>query len=104
LDGGKQLLDLPIQFRKFQIQDRPPGMHHQIQRAGELPQVFAHCRPQAPAYPVALHGAPQDLAHGKTHARARGVSAFAVKHSDVPGELLLAMLVNRLKIRVLQKS
>jgi hypothetical protein len=104
LDGGKQLLDFPLQFGKFQIQHRLPGVHHHVQGTHELPQVLLHDRPHAPPDPVAFDSAAQHLAHGKAHAGTGSVIAFAVKRRDVSGKLLFAMLIDRLKIRVLQKS
>lgn len=79
-------------------------MHHQVERAGKAPQVSLHGCSHAAPNAVALYSASQNLAHGESHAWTRAVLALAVKDRDVPGEMLFAMLVDRLKIRVLQKS
>jgi hypothetical protein len=104
LHRGKELSDFSFQFSKLDGQDGLPGMQDQVQRPGEFAQVTPHRGAHAPANAVPFHGAAQDLAHGKTHARSTGASAFAIKSNHVSGKMLSALLINRLKVRMLQQS
>lgn len=79
-------------------------MQNYIERPGQFVQVMPHSGAHAPANAVPLYGAAQDLAHGETHARSSGASAFAIKSNHVTGKVLSALLINSLKVSMLQQS
>jgi hypothetical protein len=103
LDDGKKLLDFRIQFGKLKFQNRFSGMQHHVHGADQLPQAPLHRRPQAAPDAVAFDRSAQHLAYGKSHAGAGLVAAFTVKHGHIPRKMLPALLVNRLKVRMLQQ-
>jgi len=104
LDRGKNLPNLRIKLGKLQGQDCLSWMQYQIQWPHQLRQVPPDRRPHAPPYAIAVHRASQHLTHSKPYARAFVLSALQIKRRNIPGKMFFALLVNRLKVSVLQQS
>jgi len=79
-------------------------MHHNVKRPRQVSQPPSHRSPQSAPDAVTLYRASQHLAHGESHTRAGLVIALAIKGREVTGKMFSAVLVNRLKVRVPQKS
>lgn len=79
-------------------------MQNHIERLNELRQMAAHGCAHPPPNPVPLHRSAQDLAHGQADAGAAGTPALVIKSDYVAREVLPALLVNRLKISMLEQS
>ena len=77
-------------------------MQHHIHWARQIRQPSPYSSAHAPPNAIAFYRASKDLAHGKTHARARPVLPLAKKQSKVSRKMLSALLVNGLKVRMLQ--
>jgi hypothetical protein len=104
LYGGKNLHDFGIQLRKFQSQYAFARMQHQIERRGQVAQMLPHRGAHAPADAITDHRSAQYFTDGKADSRSCGALMLAVKSRHVPGKMFPAVLVDRLKIRVLQQS
>ncbi len=79
-------------------------MQHYVQGTGQLRKPPLHGRPHAAPDTIALHGASQHLTHGESHSRTCLVAALTVIHRNIPRKMFLALLVNSLKVCVLQQS
>ncbi len=79
-------------------------MQYHVHRSGQLPQSPAHGRPHTTPDAVAFHCSAQHLAHGKSYPRACLVAAITVKDGNITRKMLSALLVNSLKVCMLQKS
>src|SRR5260370_6148494 len=104
LDDGKELFDLRIQLGKFQLQNRFSGMQYHVHRSDQWPQSPAHGRPHTTPNAAALHCSAQHLAHLKAYSSACLVAAITVKDGNITRTMLSALLVNSLKVCMLQKS
>jgi hypothetical protein len=104
LHSGKNLPDFCFQVGKFDCLNRFPRMQDKIERLAQRRQMPLHCSTHAPANAVSLYGAAQSFAHGKTHASSAGSLAFTIKSNHVSGKMLSALLVNSLKISMLQQA
>jgi hypothetical protein len=104
LYGSKNLHDFCIQLRKLQRENTLAGMQHKIERRSQFAKVLPHCGTHAPANAIPDHRSAQDFADGKADSRSGGDIALAVKSRHVPGKMFPAVLVDRLKVSVLQQS
>jgi hypothetical protein len=103
LDRRENNCNLCIQLRKIQSQHTFTGVQHQVKRLGQLTQVTPHYRSHTPADAIPHHRSTEHFADGKTDPRASMTLSYAVKRGHVPGKMFPALLVNRLKISVLQQ-
>jgi hypothetical protein len=103
LDRRENNCNLCIQLRKIQGQHTLTGMQHQVKRLGQLTKMAPHNRSHAPADAIPHYRSTQHLADGEADPRASMTLTYAVKRGHVPGKMFPALLVNRLKISVLQQ-
>jgi hypothetical protein len=104
LHRSKDLSDFGLEIGKLNRQNGFPGMQHKVQGPRQFSQMMPHRGTHAPANAVPIHGAPQNFADGETHARSTGASAFTIKSNHVSGKMFSALLINSLKVTMLQQS
>src|SRR5580765_1976568 len=104
LHGGKNLLDLRIQLNKLQSKHALTGMQHQVERPGQFVQVLPNQSTHAPADSVPHHCSTQHLAYGQADTRTSRTVIFTIEGGHVPRKMFSALLVNRLKVSMLQQT
>jgi len=100
----QDLCDLSIQGCKIHGQDALPRMQDQIYRLSQATQMTAQRGAHTAPDPVPLHSSTQNFSDSETHPRAAGSAALKIKGHHVVRKMLPALLVNRLKIGMLQQS
>jgi hypothetical protein len=103
LDENENLLDLRIQLGEFQFQNRLPGMQHHINGTSQRTQTPLNRCPHAPPDTVALYRPTQSFTHGETNSRASLVVTYSIKRRHIPRKMSLALLIDSLKVRMLQQ-
>src|SRR5215467_5555554 len=101
---GKYLGDLRVQLRELERQDGLSRVQHNVQRPGQLRQVPLHGRAHPSANAIALDRPSKHFAYRKTHARAVGTAALAIESDHISREMLFALLIDGLKIRVFEQA
>ena len=79
-------------------------MQYQIKRLRQLEQVLPHQSAHAPADTIPHYRPAQHLTYSEADSRPGRTIAFAIKSCHVPGKMLSTLLVNHLKIRVLEQT
>jgi len=79
-------------------------MHYHVDRPGELAKAPSRHGSQAPPDAVAIHGSSQHLADSEANAWTGFVFTLPVKDCHISRKAFPALFVNRLEIRVLQKT
>src|ERR1700732_5020172 len=66
--------------------------------------MVPHGRAHASANAITIHGSAQNLAYGEAYTGASGVLALTIKSRHIPGKVFPALLVDHLKVSMLQQS
>jgi hypothetical protein len=102
LHRGEEPRDFPLELGKLHSEDALPRMQDQVKRRRQLVQVPSNRGPHTTANPVPLHSAAQNFSDSETHARSPGTAALMIKSDHVARKMLPALLVDRLKVGMLQ--
>ena len=79
-------------------------MQNNIHRQAEHRESPLYRGTQPAPYSIPFHRTPQNFAHRKAYARPLIIVTMPIKGRYVPRKILSALLIHRLKIRMLQQS